>query len=47
MRIGREEGGRVLHGGARTEVIREYTRLTSVWVNTSEAPAAGPFILRC
>ncbi|MFG2580033.1 aldehyde dehydrogenase [Streptomyces malaysiensis] len=29
-----------------TEVIREYTRLKSVWVNTSEEPAGDPFILR-
>lgn len=29
-----------------TEVIREYTRLKSVWINTSEKPAGDPFILR-
>jgi aldehyde dehydrogenase (NAD+) len=29
-----------------TEVIREYTRLKSVWINTSEEPAGDPFILR-
>jgi (Z)-2-((N-methylformamido)methylene)-5-hydroxybutyrolactone dehydrogenase len=29
-----------------TEVIREYTRLKSVWVNTSEEPAGDPFILK-
>ncbi|GAA4861944.1 aldehyde dehydrogenase [Saccharopolyspora rosea] len=33
----------VEHG---TEVLREYTRLKSVWVNTSEEPAADPFVLR-
>ena len=29
-----------------TEVVREYTRLKSVWINTSEEPAGDPFILR-
>lgn len=29
-----------------TEVIREYTRLKSVWINTSEEPAGDPFVLR-
>jgi aldehyde dehydrogenase (NAD+) len=29
-----------------TEVIREYTRLKSVWINTSEEPAGDPFILK-
>jgi aldehyde dehydrogenase (NAD+) len=33
----------VEHG---TEVIREYTRLKSVWINTSEEPAGDPFVLR-
>ncbi|MBK1783368.1 aldehyde dehydrogenase family protein [Prauserella cavernicola] len=33
----------VEHG---TEVLREYTRLKSVWVNTSEEPAGDPFVLR-
>ena len=33
----------VEHG---TETIREYTRLKSVWVNTSDEPAGDPFILR-
>jgi (Z)-2-((N-methylformamido)methylene)-5-hydroxybutyrolactone dehydrogenase len=33
----------VEHG---TEVLREYTRLKSVWVNTDEQPAADPFVLR-
>ena len=28
------------------EVMREYTRLKSVWVNTSEEPTADPFVLR-
>jgi (Z)-2-((N-methylformamido)methylene)-5-hydroxybutyrolactone dehydrogenase len=29
-----------------TEVMREYTRLKSVWVNTSDEPTADPFVLR-
>lgn len=33
----------VEHG---TEVLREYTRLKSVWINTSEEPAADPFVLK-
>ncbi|ANY10473.1 carnitine dehydratase [Pseudonocardia sp. HH130630-07] len=33
----------VEHG---TEVVREYTRLKSVWVNTSDEPAGDPFVLR-
>ena len=33
----------VEHG---TEVVREYTRLKSVWINTSEEPAGDPFVLR-
>jgi aldehyde dehydrogenase (NAD+) len=33
----------VEHG---TETIKEYTRLKSVWINTSEEPVADPFILR-
>lgn len=33
----------VEHG---TEVIREYTRLKSVWINTSDEPAGDPFVLR-
>ena len=28
------------------ETIREYTRLKSVWINTSEEPVADPFIMR-
>ncbi len=28
------------------DVMREYTRLKSVWVNTSDAPTADPFVLR-
>ena len=28
------------------EVMREYTRLKSVWVNTSSAPPGDPFVLR-
>ncbi|WP_460066677.1 aldehyde dehydrogenase [Streptomyces sp. YKOK-I1] len=33
----------VEHG---TETIREYTRLKSVWINTSEEPVADPFTMR-
>ncbi|WP_184581122.1 aldehyde dehydrogenase [Lipingzhangella halophila] len=33
----------VEHG---TETMKEYTRLKSVWINTSEEPVADPFILR-
>lgn len=33
----------VEHG---TEAIREYTRLKSVWINTSEEPVADPFTMR-
>ncbi len=33
----------VEHG---TEVVREYTRLKSVWINTSDEPAGDPFVLR-
>ncbi|MPZ00945.1 MAG: aldehyde dehydrogenase family protein [Actinophytocola sp.] len=33
----------VEHG---TEVLREYTRLKSVWINTSDEPAADPFVLK-
>jgi (Z)-2-((N-methylformamido)methylene)-5-hydroxybutyrolactone dehydrogenase len=35
--IGKENG---------LEVLREYTRLKSVWVNTSSAPPGDPFVLR-
>jgi (Z)-2-((N-methylformamido)methylene)-5-hydroxybutyrolactone dehydrogenase len=27
-------------------VVREYTRLKSVWINTSDEPAGDPFILK-
>ncbi|MEU7488606.1 aldehyde dehydrogenase [Streptomyces sp. NPDC042319] len=33
----------VEHG---TEAIKEYTRLKSVWINTSEEPVADPFTMR-
>lgn len=33
----------VEHG---TEVLREYTRLKSTWINTSDEPAGDPFVLR-
>lgn len=33
----------VEHG---TEVVREYTQLKSVWINTSDEPAGDPFVLR-
>jgi aldehyde dehydrogenase (NAD+) len=33
----------VEHG---TEVVREFTRLKSVWINTSDEPAGDPFVLR-
>ncbi|MEU1299583.1 aldehyde dehydrogenase [Streptomyces shenzhenensis] len=36
-------GSGIEHG---TEAIREYTRLKSVWVNTSEEPVGDPFVLR-
>jgi acyl-CoA reductase-like NAD-dependent aldehyde dehydrogenase len=29
-----------------TEVVREYTRIKSVWINTSDEPADDPFVLR-
>lgn len=29
-----------------TEVVREYTRLKSVWINTSDEPAGDPFVMR-
>jgi aldehyde dehydrogenase (NAD+) len=35
--IGRENG---------YEVLREYTRVKAVWVNTSDEPMADPFVLR-
>lgn len=36
-------GAGVEHG---TEAIKEYTRLKSVWINTSEEPVADPFTMR-
>lgn len=33
----------VEHG---TETIKEYTRLKSIWINTSEEPVADPFTMR-
>jgi len=39
----KNSGVGVEHG---TETIKEYTRLKSVWVNTSEDPVADPFVLR-
>jgi acyl-CoA reductase-like NAD-dependent aldehyde dehydrogenase len=39
----KQSGMGVEHG---TEVLREYTRLKSVWINTSDQPAADPFVLR-
>jgi aldehyde dehydrogenase (NAD+) len=39
----KSSGVGVEHG---TETIREYTRLKSVWINTSDEPVADPFILR-
>jgi aldehyde dehydrogenase (NAD+) len=28
------------------ETIREYTRLKSVWINTSDEPHGDPFVMR-
>jgi aldehyde dehydrogenase (NAD+) len=39
----KNSGVGVEHG---TETIREYTRLKSVWINTSEDPVADPFVMR-
>ena len=39
----KNSGMGVEHG---TEAIQEYTRLKSVWINTSEEPVADPFIMR-
>jgi acyl-CoA reductase-like NAD-dependent aldehyde dehydrogenase len=39
----KNSGVGVEHG---QETIKEYTRLKSVWVNTSEEPVADPFIMR-
>lgn len=39
----KSSGTGVEHG---TETIREYTRLKSVWINTSEEPVGDPFVMR-
>lgn len=39
----KDSGMGVEHG---TEAIKEYTRLKSVWVNTSDEPQGDPFVLR-
>lgn len=39
----KSSGVGVEHG---TETIKEYTRLKSVWINTSEEPVADPFVMR-
>ncbi|GAB6898522.1 hypothetical protein JCM9957A_16120 [Kineosporia succinea] len=39
----KNSGVGVEHG---QETIKEYTQLKSVWVNTSDAPVADPFVLR-
>jgi len=39
----KNSGVGVEHG---TETIKEYTKLKSVWINTSEEPVADPFIMR-
>ena len=39
----KNSGVGVEHG---TETIKEYTRLKSVWINTSQDPVADPFIMR-
>jgi (Z)-2-((N-methylformamido)methylene)-5-hydroxybutyrolactone dehydrogenase len=39
----KNSGVGVEHG---QETIKEYTRLKSIWVNTSEEPVADPFIMR-
>ncbi|MEV1025679.1 aldehyde dehydrogenase [Streptomyces sp. NPDC050264] len=39
----KSSGVGVEHG---TEVVKEYTRLKSVWINTSEEPLADPFTMR-
>ncbi|MFE7032423.1 aldehyde dehydrogenase [Streptomyces sp. NPDC057621] len=36
-------GTGIEHG---TEAVKEYTRLKSVWINTSEDPVADPFVMR-
>jgi aldehyde dehydrogenase (NAD+) len=39
----KNSGVGIEHG---TETIKEYTRLKSVWINTSEEPVADPFVMR-
>jgi aldehyde dehydrogenase (NAD+) len=39
----KNSGVGVEHGA---ETIKEYTRLKSVWINTSEEPVADPFVMR-
>jgi acyl-CoA reductase-like NAD-dependent aldehyde dehydrogenase len=39
----KNSGVGIEHG---TETVKEYTRLKSVWVNTSEEPVADPFVMR-
>ncbi|MFD5002473.1 aldehyde dehydrogenase [Streptomyces mutabilis] len=39
----KSSGTGVEHG---TEAVKEYTRLKSVWINTSEEPVADPFVMR-
>ncbi len=39
----KSSGVGVEHG---TETMKEYTRLKSVWINTSEEPVADPFMMR-
>ncbi|WP_216897929.1 aldehyde dehydrogenase [Nocardia alni] len=39
----KSSGVGVEHG---TETVKEYTRLKSVWINTSEEPVADPFTMR-
>ncbi|NEB07887.1 aldehyde dehydrogenase [Streptomyces coelicoflavus] len=39
----KSSGTGIEHG---TEAVKEYTRLKSVWINTSEEPVADPFVMR-
>ncbi len=39
----KNSGVGIEHG---TETMKEYTRLKSVWINTSEDPVADPFVMR-
>ena len=39
----KNSGAGIEHG---TEAISEYTRLKSVWINTSDEPQGDPFVLR-